>query len=162
MKRSPTADIAALNRVDLITEALITDWARLLHVLHVAQRDNLRASSWSGPYGKGGHSDPTGNLPFTPTGDLAPDKAAGDLAKLDKAITLMLTGATMARGVQLAWLQNPASANWCCNAHGCPTRSKAEPGRRGRCETCYRAWHRSCPHDEEQRTDRQTVGRVAC
>lgn len=155
MRRSITTDVAALNRAKLDIEAAIEDWPRLIRALHEAADHGYPTGGDGGPTGRGGHRDLSDRLRYTPDGGIAADPAEADLAELGRCVTALLRAATTMRGVQVKNLRDPASANWCCNAHGCPDGRKAEPGRGGRCEACYRAWHRSGKLE-----DRQTAGRT--
>lgn len=157
MRRSVQADVAALNRVRLNVEALIEDWPRLVRALDEARAGYPTGRGDGGPTGKGGHTDLSDRLRYDSAGRLLPDPADSALAALGTALDGMLRSATAARNIQCGHLRDPASANWCCNANGCPDSRKAEPGRGGRCEACYRAWCRSGRLEDRMVSGRATT-----
>lgn len=168
MKRSPTADVAALNRVRLNVAALIEDWPRLLRLLDEAAA-GYPTGGPGGKRGKGGHTDLSDRLRYTPEvraedgtlisgGDLIPhqDPTDRDKADLSRALQLMLDGAMLARQVATRNLREPASANL-CRGGCCPAGNMAERGKDGRCSACSRFWYKSSSAPGG-RSEREYVG----
>lgn len=124
-ERLAELDTATLRTVD----ERLRDWSRT----------TTTGGAGTGPKSKGTHSDPTAQAAGKRdrfTADLRRvnrlcDEIAGKVAELTRLVSDVMAP-------PLPKEPGDRGIPSCGNPHGCPDGNYADPGRRGRCETCYR------------------------
>jgi hypothetical protein len=148
-----------MNRAQRHARSLDDNADRLHRIAANLERIDDRLRSWStgvttggdGPRSHGSHSDPTA------TAATRRDRFAAQrrqLAELVHTIDRHVAELHALALEVLAPAAEPKPADRgiprCANPHGCPADNYADPGRRGRCEACYRHLVR---HDRDRREE---------
>lgn len=160
MKRSPGTDVASLQRLRRILDAVIVDSPTWIGAMNQA-RDNGHRSGWptGQPGGRGGHADLSDRLRYDPAGNLVDGEDPADraLAEFGQFLEQTKRGLMGMRTLQAKALRpEDLTPTGLCRGGMCPGGKMAEKDKGGRCSACSQFWYAISNPDE--RFEREWVG----
>lgn len=123
---------AQLEMVGSILDDIARDWPAFHSVLMDSR------AGWPASMGAANSGRSTEVADPTVRAALVPDTASRRLEEAATLVAALVAAARNLDAIRAEWTPRAVVSGLCQNEYGCPAGRKAAPGRRRRCESCYR------------------------